>query len=80
MPLNTELKLPSKLKWLVLAQLLLVSLVISFVVAIFGGRSAGVGVFIFFVVLIVLPLWLYKVVAFKRVSFTVTDGTLTISS
>jgi membrane protein YdbS with pleckstrin-like domain len=80
MPLNTELKLPSKLKWLVLAQLLLMSFAISFVVALFGGRSAGVGVFIFFTVLIVLPLWVYKIVAFKRVSFTLTDGALTINS
>jgi membrane protein YdbS with pleckstrin-like domain len=80
MPLNTELKLPSKLKWLVLAQLLLLSFAISFVVAIFGGRSAGVGVFIFFTVLIVLPIWLYEVVAFKCVSFTVTNATLTVNS
>jgi len=80
MPLNTELKLPSKLKWLVLVQLLIVSFVISFLVALLGGRSAGVGVFIFFTVLIVLPIWLYEVVAFKCVSFTVTDGALTINS
>ncbi len=80
MPLNTELKLPSKLKWLALVQLLLLSFAISFVISIFGGRSAGVGVFIFFTALVVLPLWLYKTVAFKRVSFTLTDGTLTINS
>jgi membrane protein YdbS with pleckstrin-like domain len=80
MPLNTELKLLSKLKWLALAQLLLLSFVISFVIALFGGGSAGVGFFTFFFVLIVLPLWLYKIVAFNRVSFTVTDGTLTINS
>ena len=80
MPLNTELKLPSKLKWLVLAQLLLIFFTISFVIALFGGRSAGVGFFTFFFVLIVLPLWLYKIVAFNRVFFTVTDGTLTINS
>jgi len=52
------LKLPSKLKWLVLAQLLLMSFAISLVVGLFGGRSAGVGVFTFFALLIVLPLWL----------------------
>ena len=67
-----------------LAQLLLMSFAISLLIALFGGlfggRSAGVGFFIFFFVLIVLPLWLYKVAAFKRVSFTVTDGTLTINS
>ena len=80
MLLNTELKLPSKLKWLVLAQLLLTSFAISFVIALFGGRSAGVSVFIFFAILIGLPIWLYKVIAFKCVSFTVTDGTLTINS
>jgi membrane protein YdbS with pleckstrin-like domain len=80
MPLNTELKLPSKLKWLVLAQLVLMSFAISLVVSLFGGRSAGVGVFTFFAVLVVLPLWLYKALALKCVSFTVTDGTLTINS
>jgi len=80
MPLNTELKLPAKLKWFVLAKLLLVSLIISLLVAMFGGRSAGVGVFITFDILVVLPLWVYKIVAFKCVSFTLTDGTLTINS
>lgn len=80
MPLNTSLKVPSKIKWLVLVQLLFLSLLISLPFGLFGGRSAGVGVFTFFTVLIVLPIWLYKVVAFKCVSFTVTDGTLTINS
>jgi len=80
MPLNTELKLPKKLRWLVLVQLLLLALVISFPVALFGGGSAGVGVFIFFTVWIVLPIWLYKVASFNCISFTVTDGVLTINS
>ena len=63
-----------------LTQLLVVSFIVSFVIALFGGRTAGVGVFTFLFVLIVLPLWLYRIVAFNRVSFTLTDGTLTINS
>ena len=80
MPLNAVLKVPSKLKWFVLAQLLLVLFVISLVIAVFGGLSAGVGVFVFFTMLVVIPIWLYKIAALNCVSFTVTDGTLTINS
>ena len=79
MPLNTELKLPSKLIWFVATQLLIVAFVIALFVALLGGLSAGVGVFFTFVVLFV-PLWFYQLVAFKCVSFTVTDATLTVNS
>ena len=79
MPLNTELKLPSKLIWFVATRLLIVAFVIALFVALLGGLSAGVGVFFTFVVLFV-PLWFYQLVAFKCVSFTVTDATLTVNS
>jgi membrane protein YdbS with pleckstrin-like domain len=48
--------------------------------SLFGGRLAGVAVFAFFAVLIGLPIWLYNIVALTCVSFSVTEGTLTIHS
>ena len=80
MPLNTSLKLPSNLTWLVLTQLLLAFGGISLLLALIGGRAIGFGFFMFFAIVIVLPIWMYELIAFKYVSFSVAEGMVTIDS
>jgi uncharacterized membrane protein YdbT with pleckstrin-like domain len=78
--LNKPNKLPPKIKWYVLTKIVLLLFLICSPLLLFGKSNWFVGVFLFFLFFVGLPLFIYLLLYYKFISFVVENDKITINS
>jgi len=76
-PLNISNPLPTNLKWYALSKIAIPVLPLAFVLM--SNQAALAGLFSF-VVVFLLPIWLYVVLSYKFTSYVITESLITINS